>query len=194
MALHTNVNINPTDAQAVALTHGPALNNEALRLERHGDLAGAERKHIEAIQMKEASVGADHVSTAISYNGLGELYLKMELLDKAEEYLNQALRVRERKGPKSDLATTRDDLGRLFEMRGELQAAQEIRLKGAPYNIACGNFNCSMLQNSLSNLSRCSVCKAVFYCSQPCQRADWRRHKKYCRRIENNVNNETSHL
>lgn len=141
MALHTNVNINPTDAQTAALIDGPALNAEALRLESHGDFAGAERKHLEAIRMKEAGVGTGHITTAISYNGLGELYLKMEQLNKAEEYLNKALRVRERMGPASDLAVTRDDLGKLFEMKGELQAAQEVRLKGAPYNIACSNFS-----------------------------------------------------
>lgn len=89
--------------------------------------------------------------------------------------------MREREGPASDLAVTRDDLGRLFEMKGELQASQEIRLKGAPYNIACGNPNvsfcvslprshyhdaypcmhpqCSKLQKPLSNLSKCSACK-----------------------------------
>jgi len=181
MAFHRFAHVNPTDEQAAALTDGPELNNQALRLEKQGDLAGAELKHLEALRVKEAGLGTDHITTAVSYNGLGELYLQMGQLDKAEEYLNKALRVRERKGPASDLATTRDDLGRFFEMKGDLQAAHEVRMKGAPDNIACSNFSvspcisitpsrypdahphsrlqCSKLQNSLSNLYRCSACK-----------------------------------
>ncbi|TFK94136.1 hypothetical protein K466DRAFT_649494 [Polyporus arcularius HHB13444] len=79
---------------------------------------------------------------------------------------------------------TRDNLGQVYEMKGDLRAAQEMRLRGAAdSNIACGNYNCLKLQNNLSDLSRCSVCKAVFYCSRPCQASDWKRHKKYCRQV-----------
>ncbi|KAI0361587.1 hypothetical protein OH77DRAFT_1417867 [Trametes cingulata] len=166
----------------LGVTDGVDLNNQALRLERQGDLQGAERAHLEAIRVKEAGLGTDHFTTAVSYNGLGELYLKMGRLDQAEEYLNKALRVRSQSGPKVDLAVTRDNLGQLYEMKGDLKAAQEIRLQGAPDNIACGNYNCAKLSNTLSSLSRCSACQAVLYCSPPCQTADWKRHKKYCRR------------
>ena len=136
--------VNPSAGQAVGLTSGVDLNNHALSLERQGDLAGAERAHLQAIQVKEASLGTDHYTTALSYNGLGELYLTLERLDKAEEYLNKALRVREHSGPRSDLAVTRDNLGRLFEMKGDLRAAAEMRMRGAPDNIACGNYNVSL--------------------------------------------------
>ena len=138
-----NVQVNPPAARVMGIGEGVALNNEALRLESQGDLAGAERKHLEAIWVKEAGLGTDDSTTAVSYNGLGELYLSMERLDKAEEYLTKALRVRERSGPASDLAVTRDNLGKLFEMKGDLQSAEDIRLKGAPDNIACGNYNVS---------------------------------------------------
>ncbi|TBU48307.1 hypothetical protein BD309DRAFT_949805 [Dichomitus squalens] len=177
-----NLSVNPTAAQAMGIGDGVALNNEALRLESQGDLAGAEHKHLETISVKEAGLGTDHSTTAVSYNGLGELYLKMERRDKAEEYLTKALRVREHCGPAADLAVTRDNLGKLYEMKDDLQAAQDIRLEGAPDNIACGNYNCLKLQNLLSSLSKCSACKAILYCSQACQKADWKRHKKYCRR------------
>ena len=119
---------------------GSQLNNEALRLEREGDLAGAERLHLEAIEVKEEGLGVDHFTTAVSYNGLGELYLKTNKLDKAEEYLNKALRIREKSGPQTDLAGTRDNLARLFEVRGNLDVAEEMLRRGAPNNnIACGN-------------------------------------------------------
>ena len=135
-AAHVNPGLNMT----LGLTEGIKHNNEALRLERQGDLAGAERAHLQAIAVKESGLGLDHFTTAVSYNGLGEVYLKMNQLDKAEEYLNKALRIREKSGPQTDLAGTRDNLARLFEVRGNLDAAEEMRRRGAPNNnIACGN-------------------------------------------------------
>lgn len=104
MAFHHYAHINATDEQAAAITDGPELNNEALRLERQGNLAGAELKHLEALRVKETGLGTDHITTAMSYNSLGELYLQMEQLDKAEEYLNTVLCVREHKDPASELA------------------------------------------------------------------------------------------
>ncbi|TBU35270.1 hypothetical protein BD311DRAFT_773404 [Dichomitus squalens] len=142
-----DLSVNPTAAQAMGIGDGVALNNEALRLESQGDLAGAEHKHLEAIRITEAGLGTDHFTPA-------------------------ALRVREHSGPAADLAVTRDNLGKLYEVKGDLQVAQDIRLEGAPDNIACGNYNCPKFQNSLSSLSKCSACK----------KADWKRHKNYCRR------------
>ncbi|OSD03411.1 hypothetical protein PYCCODRAFT_214052 [Trametes coccinea BRFM310] len=178
-----NIHTNPTPGQAAAVMDGSALQNEAMQLERHGDLAGAERAFLEAIQVKEAGLGADAVSTALSCNSLGELYLKSGRLDQAEHYLNRALSVRIHAGPAADLAVTRDNLGRLYEAKGDLKAAREIREQGAPDNIACSNYNCPRMSNRLSDLSRCSACKSSFYCTRTCQAADWKRHKQYCNRI-----------
>ncbi|KAI0669871.1 hypothetical protein C8Q78DRAFT_976432 [Trametes maxima] len=180
-----NFNINPNEGTVAGVTDGVASNSQALRLERQGDLQGAERAHLEAIRTKEAGLGPNHFTTAVSYNGLGELYLKTERLEQAEDYLKKALRVRRESGPKADLAVTRDNLGRLYETKGDLRAAREIRCEGvADSNIACSNYNCANLSNSLGTLSQCSACKAIFYCRRTCQQVDWRRHKKYCRRID----------
>lgn len=34
--------------------------------------------------------------------------------------------------------------------------------------------------NSTAPLKHCAKCKEVIYCSQDCQRDDWKRHKKVC--------------
>nr|VWO98909.1 MFS domain-containing protein [Ganoderma boninense] len=146
-------------AQVMSFEDSRVLHEEAKDLENQGRLAAAEHKYLEAIRARESGLGPDHYTTATSYDSLGELYFKMEQLDKAEEYLNKALHARKDSGFNADLAMTRDSLGRLFEMKGDLKAAQEIRLKGLHDNIACGNGSCLRLQNSLKELSKCSVCK-----------------------------------
>ncbi|KAJ8455221.1 hypothetical protein ONZ51_g12564 [Trametes cubensis] len=153
--MNVSVNVNPSAGAALGLTDGVALQNRALHLEHQGDLTGAEQAFLEAIRLKDAGVGPGHVTTAVSCNGLGELYLKMGRLDQAEHYLNRALRVRVSNGPAADLAVTRDNLGRLYEMKGDLKAARDIREQGAPDNISCGHYDM----------------------------ADWKRHKKYCTRV-----------
>lgn len=35
--------------------------------------------------------------------------------------------------------------------------------------------------DSAKNLSRCSLCKCVWYCGRACQKARWKDHKQYCR-------------
>ncbi|KAI0788429.1 hypothetical protein C8Q75DRAFT_719916, partial [Abortiporus biennis] len=159
-----------------------SCNQEALRLTDLGDYIGAERQHKRAIQVKESSLPKYHTSIGISCNGLGEVYILMNRLDDAEHYLLPAIELRKINGPIMDLAISRDNLGKVYEMRGDLAKAREIRLQDAPNNMCCSNYTCTgIMQVPLSRLSRCGKCKSIFYCSQKCQSVDWKRHKKYCR-------------
>ena len=74
-----------------------SLNNEALQLEEMGDFAGAEKKHLEALRMKIIGSGEDSIPVALTKNGLGELYLKMGELDKAQKMLEESYAVRSSK-------------------------------------------------------------------------------------------------
>ncbi|OBZ78943.1 hypothetical protein A0H81_01107 [Grifola frondosa] len=181
--METIVTVNPSAAATLALSEGINLNNEAQRLVREGNFQAAELKHLRAIELKERGLGLDHITTALSWNAIGELYIKMGRLDEAEGYLQKALRVRSNSGPASDAAATRDNLARIYEIRGNLQAAKTMRLAGAPDKIACCNFRCIHQTMSLKDLSHCSICKSIYYCSESCQVADWKRHKKYCASI-----------
>ena len=40
-----------------------------------------------------------------------------------------------------------------------------------------------MLSSSPLLLARCSGCRAVYYCSKKCQKADWAQHKQLCRQL-----------
>lgn len=140
MPRYANVTFNPSLAFAEATRQGSELNNAALALRKAGDLKGAERLDLQAIRVKEAGLGKDHISTAISYNSLGEVYIRMGKLDEAEPYLLRALEVRRVDGPKSDLAGTLDNLAQIYEMRGDLNKAREYRREGP---MCCGSYDVS---------------------------------------------------
>ncbi|KAL6309948.1 hypothetical protein BKA93DRAFT_722400 [Sparassis latifolia] len=179
----TNLTINPTVEQHEALR----FNNEAQRLSREGDYRGAERLHLRAIALKEQGYGLNHFTTALSWNALGELYIEMGRLDESEDYLKKAVRVRNAAAAENDshafdAAVSRDNLARIYEMRGDMKQAKATRLSGGQTNLACSNFSCTLQTLTRQQLSQCGGCKSIYYCSRVCQAQDWKRHKKYCKR------------
>ncbi|KAI6008804.1 hypothetical protein F5J12DRAFT_905176 [Pisolithus orientalis] len=44
----------------------------------------------------------------------------------------------------------------------------------------CGNSACGAVETQVAQFKRCAACKKVVYCSQPCQRSDWSKHKPRC--------------
>jgi tetratricopeptide (TPR) repeat protein len=142
MNLNATVTIGNPDANAISqLSQGTTLNNLALQAERSGDLLRAENLHLEALTIKERGSGSNPLSTAISQNALGELYIKLGRLDDAETYLKKAIAVRNHAGPAFDAAVSRDNLAQLYELRGDLKQAKEIRLYGAPDHLSCGYYH-----------------------------------------------------
>ncbi|TVY32501.1 hypothetical protein LSUB1_G007756 [Lachnellula subtilissima] len=119
------------------------LNNQAIQLEGAGNYVGAETKHLEALEMKLAGPLENPVAVAITRNGLGELYIKMGKLDEAQEQLEKAAFVRET-WDNFDTACTRDNLGRLFETRGDSEKAIHWRTKGAPNHMICSHSDVSI--------------------------------------------------
>ncbi|KAI6127148.1 hypothetical protein F5141DRAFT_1186344 [Pisolithus sp. B1] len=45
---------------------------------------------------------------------------------------------------------------------------------------ACSNGACGAIETKVAQFKRCAACKKVVYCSQPCQRNDWSKHKPQC--------------
>jgi len=83
MSYHAH--INPSADQTKDINSAITLNNEAGFLSRTGDLAGAEKKHLEALAIKIRSLGEDSIGVALTKNSLEELYLPMEGLDDTQK-------------------------------------------------------------------------------------------------------------
>ncbi|KIJ68463.1 hypothetical protein HYDPIDRAFT_106662 [Hydnomerulius pinastri MD-312] len=182
MDVHIHPISSPGSAMnAVSVMQASQLNNQALQLSDQGNLTGAEELHLQALQAKLAALGENNPTTALTRNALGELYLRMGRLDDAEDQLRRAVAVRTTRGTVFDAAVSVENLGRLHEARGNLPEARQARLSYDRNNMVYGNYNCPGQTFRLDQLSNCSACKAVFYCSVVCQKRDWReRHKRFC--------------
>lgn len=131
-----------TSPESFALVNQAAnLNNRALQHSQNGDWSGAERMHLEALELKMQSMGPNAYSTSTTHSALGELYLKMNRLDEAEAQLHKAVTIRNvQPGPASfDTAVSRESLAQVYEAKGDLKKAKETRLSAGKLNIACAH-------------------------------------------------------
>ncbi|KAJ8482027.1 hypothetical protein ONZ45_g15097 [Pleurotus djamor] len=172
-------------SKIMAMIEASALNNQALQEFSARNYGAAERLHLDALRLKQDSFGEESVTTALTRNGLGELYLEMGRLNEAESQFKKALAFRCQNGPVVDAAVTRDNLGGVEEARGDLVKARMMRLGNDPASMVCSSRACARADTSkISDLSQCARCKAAFYCSSACQTADWKaRHKKFCKGV-----------
>ncbi|PVH89725.1 hypothetical protein DL98DRAFT_579513 [Cadophora sp. DSE1049] len=157
-----------TDQASFDNFQAAGLNNEAQALEGGGDLAGAESKHLEALRIKIAASGEQSIHT---------------MLEAADA-------IRAVTGPKFDEACTKDNLGRIWEMKGDLKNARLWREKLAPNHMIYSYFqypkSSTETFSKKSDLRKCAKCQCVFYCGRECQRKDWGRHKRFCKEVSAN--------
>ena len=140
--VYTAININQASpALQRGLQDGVRLNQEARELSARGDYAGAERLHTQALSVKLKNLGMNHASTAISYNALGEVCIKLRKLDEAEDYLKKAVGIGDTFNPPFDRAYYRENLAQVYEMRGQLAKASDVRLESAPDHMICSYEN-----------------------------------------------------
>ncbi|KAI1258976.1 hypothetical protein F5Y18DRAFT_321557 [Xylariaceae sp. FL1019] len=177
---------------------GVNKNNEGNKAYQEGRFEDAVRLHREALAFKLGQHDKDSIQVALTHNALGEALLKAGELDEADELFEKAIRVREREATKYraeeksgadalelDAAATRENIGALREAQGRFEEARTIRLEGAAKGgILCSNAKCPQVGPlALSELNACGACKAPFYCSKRCQKADWKeRHKPLCKK------------
>lgn len=125
----------------------------AIELERDGHHERALNAYNAAVERKTRDYGGDSLQLAMTLQELGPLYLKLGRLAEAEDCLLRALSTWAGAAtvpgdndnedtadfyPRKDAAVTRAALGRVYEHRGDFEAARGIRLQG----LDLGQFIC----------------------------------------------------
>jgi tetratricopeptide (TPR) repeat protein len=108
---------------------------------RHED---AERLLLEAIALKEAALGPDHVDTGATYHNLAVLHLDMARYDEAIQNVGRALEIFDRtlEPDHPNVATARMTLGRGLHLAGKLdEGIENLELAAAIGDRAYGHVN-----------------------------------------------------
>jgi tetratricopeptide (TPR) repeat protein len=137
--MYSTTQINPTPAYAMAMNEAIQNNNEGLALKQSGQYEAAEKKYLKALDLKLRHIGENEITTALSHNALGELYITTNRLEEAEKHLQLAVNIRNAEGPTFDAATSRENLAIIYEMRGDLAAAKKMRKSTGKF--ACANYD-----------------------------------------------------
>lgn len=137
--VYPSVHINPTLASGMAMDEAIRNNNEGLALKESGQYEAAEKKYLKALDLKLRHIGENEITTALSHNALGELYIAMNRLEEAETHLQLAVNIRNAGGPTFDAAASRENLAIVYEMRGDLAAAKQMRKSTGKF--ACANYD-----------------------------------------------------
>jgi tetratricopeptide (TPR) repeat protein len=118
------------------------LSNQAQSLVRSGDLVGAERLHLQALDVKIKGFGFQSPQVASTLHSLAEVQIRLGKLNDAEQNLRSAVSMRASSSKRHDLsevAKSRELLAQILESSGDLSSAKNVRLAGQPEWIACGN-------------------------------------------------------
>ncbi len=104
-----------------------ALNDVALGQMYAGDLAGAERTYLEAIEMDVALLGEDHPEVASARENLGNVYARMGKFDKTAALLEQVLAARRKAlGDDSEpVARSLANVATVHKLAGNIAAAEK---------------------------------------------------------------------
>lgn len=161
MDVFNNTTAMRSGAEAAEHMEAIQLNNAANVAKRAGRYDEAIRLHSEAVQAKVRLHGERSIHAALSFNNLGETYLKVGRLDEAADALAKALVVRDDKafggmelGPRNDAAASRDNMARVLEARGDFPGARELRLKGADKgHTMCGCVDVSFALRTVSTVA-----------------------------------------
>ena len=151
---------------------GVAKNNQADECFKKGEYESALRLYKKALEIKELGFGKDNAVLIRPWIGLAETYLKLKDYKNA---MNAAIRIgviarKEKLANEKKLA-----FEIINEIREKERGEQEQDENASPAKpVYCANCN------QTDAKFHCGKCKKVHYCSQDCQKADWKHHRQTC--------------
>mmetsp|Transcript_19063 Transcript_19063/g.31235 ORF Transcript_19063/g.31235 Transcript_19063/m.31235 type:complete len:389 (-) Transcript_19063:116-1282(-) len=142
--------------------------------------------------------GTPDVYKANTLFKLAMLFLSLLMYDEAQHYGNGALDTLERSGASDDkadrIAGCRSLLIEVCRRRGLHREAAALERQGPffPFELkalaeVCASCFQQPAVDVCKGLMKCSICRIVRYCSKECQRTDWLRHKKFCKKTLKNT-------
>jgi serine/threonine-protein kinase len=122
------IEIRKNTGEADDLDYAELLNGYGVVLERTADYAGALRSHQQALAIREAAVGTEHLLVAMSLGNLGTVYSSMGDLDSSSTLQERALAIRRKLlGPDhNSVAMSTFNLGALHLRRQDHAAARPL--------------------------------------------------------------------
>lgn len=125
-ALHAAETFGDTDPRYWA-----ALTNLGLTLERRGDLSGAEPILRRALQLRERSLGPDHIQVAHALVNLSAMLHLARRDEEAEELVRRALSIAEKSGNARSVAEALNSLGLTLLDMGDPARAEPVLRRAA---------------------------------------------------------------
>ncbi|MCG8409446.1 MAG: CHAT domain-containing protein [Phycisphaerales bacterium] len=130
MHLYKSVFENRTNRSSTANApeYALELNNYGLFLRSTGDLAGAEMRYLEALEIYHNVYGNEHVKVAAVLNNLAGIFHDRNHYDKAEKFYRESLEMRQRLlgAHHPDVILGLNNLADLYHSKGDYQQAQEL--------------------------------------------------------------------
>ena len=107
---------------------GTMLNNIALMLRKSGRQKSAEPYYLQALQIYEENLGAEHADVASVLNNLGVFYTNERRFTEAERAHLRALAIRQKVHPAShpDIAQSKCNLAVVYHSKGDYGRAAEL--------------------------------------------------------------------
>ncbi|KAK9830690.1 hypothetical protein WJX74_002839 [Apatococcus lobatus] len=161
------------------------LQHESLRLSNAGRHEEAKAKAQSSLETRLKIKGPKSLDVGVALQRLAEVEGDLGNHQEALELAKRAMMVREGlRGEQLDAAVSRDEAARNLEALGRMHEAGEFRKAGprGADGVICGGSTCASFASPGASLKTCVRCRAIWYCSPACQRTDWPRHKKFCKK------------
>ncbi|RYN72868.1 hypothetical protein AA0120_g12676 [Alternaria tenuissima] len=126
---------------------------------------------------------------------IGSAYQRESKLQEAIEATEKSIEIHAAGDNEDNFVLAREQFCLILEDMEKLSDAKEIRLRGASTGrMVCSSPQCHFqsydfrLLNrgirlfNLTELHGCGGCRSAFYCSQTCQKQEWKRHKSPCKK------------